>query len=75
MADLHSGVDAIRDLGLDGVFTWFFRLVGILSILAGIGFWLFTSAKISSTPTLLLVDGLFLMALPEVVLGLIDLVA
>ncbi|MFQ3293796.1 MAG: hypothetical protein ACI8VE_000861 [Natrialbaceae archaeon] len=24
MADLHSGVDAIRDLGLDGVFTWFF---------------------------------------------------
>jgi hypothetical protein len=74
MAGFQSSVNVIQDLGLDGVFTWVFRLAGLIAILVGIGLWLFTAAKISSTPTLLVVDGLFLMALPEVVLGLIDLV-
>jgi hypothetical protein len=58
--------------GLEGVFTWLLRLLGILAIVAGIGLWLFTEVGLL-IPAALVVVGVVLVAAPSVLLFLVEL--
>jgi len=62
-------VDVLADLGLEGVFTWLLRVVGIVAILAGLGLWLLTESGLLVMPAVLIVVGLLLVGIPELLLA------
>ncbi|HKL27955.1 MAG TPA: hypothetical protein VJ898_01690 [Natrialbaceae archaeon] len=66
-------VDVLADLGLEGVFTWLLRVVGIVAILAGLGLWLLTESGLLVMPAVLIVVGLLLVGIPELLLAVADL--
>jgi len=66
-------VDVLADLGLEGVFTWLLRVVGIVAILAGLGLWLLTESGLLVLPAVLIVVGLLLVGIPELLLAVADL--
>ena len=59
MVELFEVLDLLADSGLEGAVTWLFRILGVLSILAGIGIWLFTEITLL-VPIVLIVAGLLL---------------
>ncbi|PSQ26033.1 hypothetical protein BRD03_11500 [Halobacteriales archaeon QS_9_68_17] len=63
----------LADSGLEGVVTWFLRLVGLLAILAGVSLWLFTEMGLLVVPALLIAVGVVLLVAPSVLLALVDL--
>jgi len=66
-------VDVLADLGLEGVFTWLLRVVGIVAILAGLGLWLLTESGLLVLPAVLIVVGLLLVGIPELLLAFVEL--
>lgn len=72
MDELLDILDLLADAGLDGVFTWIFRVLGVLAILAGIGVWLFTDLSLI-VPVVLVVAGLVLVVIPGILLELAEL--
>jgi hypothetical protein len=66
-------VDVLADLGLEGVFTWLLRVVGIVAILAGLGLWLLTESGLLVMPAVLIVVGLLLVGIPELLLAFVEL--
>ncbi len=66
-------VDLLADSGLEGVVTWFLRLVGLVVVLAGVGLWLFTEMGLLILPAALIVVGLVLLVAPSVLLALAEL--
>ncbi|MWG36173.1 hypothetical protein [Halomarina oriensis] len=73
MEEALEVVDVLADSGLEGVFTWLLRLLGVVAVLAGLGLWLFTDAGILVLPALLLVVGVILLVAPSVLLALAEL--
>lgn len=72
MDELLDVLDLLGDSGLEGVITWVFRIIGVLAILAGLGVWLFTDLTLF-IPVILIVGGLFLVAIPGILLELTEL--
>jgi hypothetical protein len=66
-------VDVLADLGLEGVFTWLLRVVGIVAILTGFGLWLLTESGLLVMPAVLIVVGLLLVGIPELLLAFVEL--
>lgn len=73
MDEVLELVDVLADLGLEGVFTWLLRVVGILAILAGLGLWLLTESGLLVMPAVLIVVGLLLVGIPELLLAFVEL--
>jgi hypothetical protein len=73
MDELLDAADVVEDSPLEGVLTWLLRVLGIVSIAAGLGLWLFTDAGLLVLPALLLVVGVVLVAAPSVLLLLAEL--
>lgn len=65
-------VDVLADAGLEGVFVWLLRLLGLVALLAGLGLWLFTDAGLLVLPAVLIVTGLVLLVVPGVLLALAE---
>ena len=61
------------DGGLDGVVTTLVRPVGLVALLAGAGVWLPTDAGLLVVPAALLLVGVVLLAVPGVLVGLLEL--
>ena len=74
MDDVLEIVDVLADFGFDGVFTWLLRLLGIVAILAGLGLWLLTESGLLVLPAVLIVVGLVLLAVPGILLAIVELV-
>jgi magnesium-transporting ATPase (P-type) len=73
MDEVLELVDVLADLGLEGVFTWLLRVVGIVAILAGLGLWLLTESGLLVMPAVLIVVGLISVAVPEILLVVVEL--
>ncbi|MFB6150544.1 MAG: hypothetical protein ABEJ40_01935 [Haloarculaceae archaeon] len=73
MDEVLEVVDVAADLGLEGVFTWILRIVGLLAVLAGIGLWLLTDMGLLLVPAALMVVGLVLLVAPSVLLFVAEL--
>ena len=73
MDEVLELVDVLADLGLEGVFTWLLRLLGIVAILAGLGLWLLTESGLLVLPAVLIVVGLLLIGIPELLLAIVEL--
>jgi len=73
MDELLEVVDVLADSGLEEAFAWLLRIIGIVCILAGIGVWLFVDVTIL-IPIGLVVVGIALLVVPEILLGLLELV-
>ena len=71
MVELFEVLDLLADSGLEGAVTWLFRILGVLSILAGIGIWLFTEITLL-VPIVLIVAGVVLIAVPGLLLELAE---
>jgi len=65
-------VDLVADVGLEGVVTWLFRLVGLLAVLTGVGLWLFVDVGLV-IPAVLVAVGVVLLVAPSVLLALAEL--
>ena len=72
MDELLDIVDLFADLGLDGVVVWLFRLLGFVTILAGIALWLFADIGLL-IPAALVGIGLILLVVPGLLLELLEL--
>jgi len=72
MDEILDVAELVVDSGFEEAIAWLFRIVGILCILAGIGIWLFVDVTIL-VPIGLIVLGLLLVAIPQVLLLLLEL--
>ncbi|MFB6141727.1 MAG: hypothetical protein ABEJ30_00110 [Halorientalis sp.] len=70
MDEVLEAVELVSDFGLEGVFAWLLRAVGILLVLAGLGMWLLTDAGLLVLPAGLLVVGVVLLVAPTILLEL-----
>jgi hypothetical protein len=73
MDELLDVVDAVADIGFEGVIAWTFRLVGLVALLAGVGLWLFTDAGLLFLPAMLIVAGGVALVAPGVLLAFVEL--
>lgn len=73
MDEILDAVDLLADLGLEGLFTWLLRLLGLVVLLVGVGLWLFTDVGLLLVPALVMLVGLALLVAPEVLLLLAEL--
>ena len=73
MDELLEVVELFGDFGLDGAIAWLFRLLGVLAILGGLGLWLLTDITIV-IPVVLVVAGFVLLIIPELLLGVVEVV-
>lgn len=72
MDELLDILDLFADLGLDGVVAWLFRLLGVVTILAGAALWLFADVGIL-IPAALIIVGLILLVVPGLLFELLEL--
>jgi hypothetical protein len=56
----------IAESGLEGVFTWILRIVGLLAVLAGVGLWASTDVGLLVVPGAVMAIGVVLLAAPSV---------
>jgi hypothetical protein len=73
MDEVLEIVDVLADFGLEGVFTWLLRLLGFLAVVAGLGYWLLTDSGLLVLPALLIVVGMVLLAVPGILLAIVEL--
>jgi hypothetical protein len=73
MEDVLEVVDVAADLGLEGVFAWILRVVGLLALLGGLGLWLVADMGLLVLPAALMVVGLVLLVAPSILLALTEL--
>lgn len=75
MDEVLEAAEIVADSELEGAVVWLFRVIGVLLALAGVGLWLFTQSGLLWLPAVLIVVGIFLAAIPGVLLQLIELFA
>jgi len=68
LLEVAGTLETLGDLGLDGVFTWVLRIIGLILMLAGIGLWLFTNMGLLVIPAALIAVGLVLLIAPSILL-------
>jgi hypothetical protein len=73
MDEVLEAAELAQDAGLEGAFTWLFRVIGLLLALAGLGLWLLGDGGFLWIPAILVVAGLVLVLVPEVLLTLVEL--
>ena len=73
MDEILDVVGVIAELGLEGVFTWILRIVGIVVFLGGTGLWLFTDMGLLVVPAVLMGGGIVLVVVPSLLLAVAEL--
>ena len=73
MDELLDVVEVAADVGLEGVFAWIVRVIGLLVLLAGAGMWLATDMGLLVLPAALMVVGIALLVAPSVLLAVAEL--
>ena len=71
MDEILDAVDMASDAGLEDAFAWVLRALGVIAILAGVGVWLFTDLSLL-VPVALIVLGVVLVAIPTILLELVE---
>ena len=74
MDEVLEAAELLQDAGLEGAFAWLLRIVGLLAIFAGLGLWLLANWSLLWIPAGLIVAGLILIVVPQILLGLLELV-
>jgi hypothetical protein len=65
-------VDLLADSGFEGAIVWLLRLVGVVSVLAGLGLWLLTDVTVLLWGGLIVV-GLVLVVVPGLLVAAAEL--
>ena len=73
MDEALEAAELVAESELEGVVTWLLRVVGLLTVVAGVGLWLFTEMGFLVLPALLITVGLVLVVAPTVLLALAQL--
>lgn len=73
MDEVLEVVELVADSGFEGIVAWLFRVVGIVAILVGLGLWLVTDMGLLVLPATLIAVDILLIALPEVLLTVVEL--
>jgi hypothetical protein len=73
MEEVLDAVEVAEALGLEGVFAWLLRIVGLLALVAGLYLWLGTEMGLLILPAVLLLVGVVLLVAPSVLLFLTEL--
>ncbi|MFB6198684.1 MAG: hypothetical protein ABEI52_10520, partial [Halobacteriaceae archaeon] len=68
MDEILDAIDILADFGLEGVFTWALRILGIIAVLVGVGLWAFANMDLLVLPAALIVAGVVLLIIPGVLL-------
>jgi hypothetical protein len=72
MDEVLETAELAQDAGLEGAFTWLFRIVGLLLVAGGLGLWLLADWGLLWAPAVLGVAGLILVLVPEVLLLVLE---
>lgn len=73
MDEVLEAAEVVADSELEGALVWVLRVLGILAVVGGLGLWLFTESELLVLPALLVVVGAVLIAVPGVLLTLLEL--
>ncbi|WP_232688755.1 hypothetical protein [Halobacterium zhouii] len=73
MDEVLEAAEMAQDAGLEGAFVWLFRIIGLLAVLAGLALWLFANWSLLWIPAALIVAGVLLLAIPQLLLELLEL--
>lgn len=73
MDEALEAVEVAQEFGLEGVFAWVLRVIGLLALLVGAYLWLGTEMGLLVVPAVLLVVGIALLVAPSVLLALTEL--
>jgi hypothetical protein len=73
MDEALEAVEVAQEFGLEGVFAWILRVIGLLALLAGAYLWLGTEMGLLVIPAVLLVLGIALLVAPSILLALTEL--
>lgn len=72
MDEVLEAAELAQDAGLEGAFTWLFRIVGLLLVAGGLGLWLLGDWGLLWVPAVLGVAGLILILVPAVLLTVLE---
>jgi hypothetical protein len=73
MDEVLELVDVAADFGLEGIIEGLLVLVGVVSLVAGLGLWLLTDAGLLVLPAALMALGVVLLVVPGILLAFADL--
>jgi len=73
MDEALEAVEVAQELGLEGVFAWILRVIGLVALLAGASLWLGTEMGLFVVPAVLMGLGVVLLIAPSVLLALAEL--
>jgi hypothetical protein len=73
MDEALEAAELVAESELEGVVVWLLRVVGLLSVVAGLGLWLFTEMGLLFVPALLILGGVVLVVAPSLLLALAEL--
>lgn len=73
MDEALEAVEVAQEFGLEGVFAWLLRVIGLLALLVGAYLWLGTEMGLLVLPAVLLVVGVALLVAPSILLALAEL--
>ncbi|AWB26380.1 hypothetical protein [Halococcoides cellulosivorans] len=71
MDELRDAIESFGELGLDGVFRWVLRVIGLVAIVGGIGLVVVTELG-PMLPTALVLGGLIALVFPDPLLTLAE---
>jgi len=72
MDEVLEVLEVAEVVGLDGVVSWLFRIVGFLLVVAGLGLWLFTDLGLFVIPAAMIAVGVLLLVGGELLVQLAD---
>ena len=72
MDELLDILDLFVDLGLDSVVVWLLRLLGFVTLIAGVALWLFADIGLV-VPAVLVVLGIVLLTVPGLLFEVLEL--
>lgn len=73
MDEALEAVEVAQEFGLEGVFAWVLRVIGLLALLVGAYLWLGTEMGLLVVPAVLLVLGIALLVAPSLLLAFAEL--
>jgi hypothetical protein len=73
MDEALEAVEVAQELGLEGVFAWILRAIGLVALLVGAYLWLGTEMGLLVVPAVLMALGVVLLLAPSVLLALAEL--
>ncbi|WP_246984248.1 hypothetical protein [Halorientalis marina] len=73
MDEALEAVEVAQELGLEGVFAWLLRVIGLVALLVGAYLWLGAGLELLVVPAVLMVLGVVLLIAPSVLLALAEL--